>query len=159
MKKAYFVVRNVINGNPAWDTFVGTYETFDAAKEAADNDWYYASASGRTNLIICVASVDIPDDIALDDAYDFSCESSEGYSVEYTASVEAEEPETSIWYAVVTDNEDNDYGTGNFDLAEAKALARRYRDGEYGEAYPDAHVVAVDDSDGFALEEIRDIDD
>ena len=65
----------------------------------------------------------------------------------------------NIWYAVVYDNEDNDHGTGSFDLAEAKALARRYRDGAFGTAYPDAHVVAVDSADDFALEEIHDIDD
>lgn len=72
---------------------------------------------------------------------------------------ESEESEATIWYAVVYDSEDNDYGTGSFSLSEAKAQARAYRDGAFGEVYPEAHVVAVDDSDGFALEEIYDLDD
>jgi hypothetical protein len=158
MKKVYFVICDAIKGDPTWDTFIGAYKTFDAAKAAADNDWYHATDFEKKNRTTYVASADVPDDIALDDAYDFNCESGEGYSIEYTAE-DSEEPETVIWYAVVTDNEDNDYGTGSFILSKAKAMARKYRDGEYGEAYPDAHVVAVDDADGFALEEIHDIDD
>lgn len=33
------------------------------------------------------------------------------------------------WYAVMIDREDNDWGSGSFDLAEAKTMALRYTDG------------------------------
>ena len=61
----------------------------------------------------------------------------------------------ATWYAVVQDNENNDYGSGSYDLDSAKRDARWMR--EHG--WLEAHVVAVDPTDGFALEEIRDIDD
>lgn len=35
-----------------------------------------------------------------------------------------------FWYAVMMDRDDNDWGTGSFDLDEAKEMARKY-DGAY----------------------------
>lgn len=33
------------------------------------------------------------------------------------------------WYAVLMDEDDNDWGTGSYDLDEAKKMARKYEDG------------------------------
>lgn len=33
------------------------------------------------------------------------------------------------WYAVMMDREDTDWGTGSFDLEEAKTMAKKYNDG------------------------------
>jgi len=33
----------------------------------------------------------------------------------------------NIWYAVMMDREDNDWGTGSYDLEEAIAMVRKYR--------------------------------
>ena len=49
------------------------------------------------------------------------------------------------WYAVMMDREDNDWGTGSFDLDEAKAMATRMG----GESY----IAVIDggyDEDGNA---------
>lgn len=57
-----------------------------------------------------------------------------------------------VWYAVVMDDEDNDHGYGSFDKAEAISMALKMRD-----AYPDAHVVAVNPEDDFCIDIIRDL--
>lgn len=54
-----------------------------------------------------------------------------------------------LWYAVLRDREDNDYGYGSFDLDEAERMCR---DMESDEAY--IAVVDADDGD-FCLDEIR----
>ena len=49
------------------------------------------------------------------------------------------------WYAVLRDREDNDWGTGSFDLDEAKAMVRRL--------CPDGFIAVIDggyDEDGNA---------
>lgn len=33
----------------------------------------------------------------------------------------------TLWYAVMRDTEDTDWGAGSYDLDEAKAMARKYR--------------------------------
>lgn len=61
-----------------------------------------------------------------------------------------------IWYAVMMDKDDNDWGTGSFDLTAAKQRARQMRDN----GYPDAHIVVIDDGDDpVAIDVITDIDD
>ena len=60
------------------------------------------------------------------------------------------------WYAVMMDREDNDWGTGSFDLDEAKAMVRA--------DYPEDGYIAVIDAnydedgnattDGECIEEI-----
>lgn len=39
------------------------------------------------------------------------------------------------WYAVMRDREDDDWGTGSFDLDEAKAMTR---------AYPEGYIAVID---------------
>ena len=61
-----------------------------------------------------------------------------------------------IWYAVMMDKDDNDWGTGSFDLTAAKQRARQMRDN----GYPDAYIVVIDDGDDpVAIDVITDIDD
>lgn len=58
-----------------------------------------------------------------------------------------------IWYAVVKDTEDNDWGYGSYDRAEALRMARALRDA-------DAYVVVIEDgSDPVAADEIHDLED
>ena len=53
-----------------------------------------------------------------------------------------------LWYAVMRDRDDNDWGYGSFDLEEAKAMARNMG----GAAY----IVVIDDGDDpVAIKEIR----
>ena len=61
-----------------------------------------------------------------------------------------------IWYAVLKDNEDNDWGTGSFDLGEALTMARNYRDNL---DCPDAYIAVIDDGpDPVCVDEIRDLE-
>lgn len=83
MKSAYLVFCDAINGNPTWDTFIGAFESFESAKDAADTDWQYTTKSERKNRTTYVAKIEIPDDADIEDALDY--DDGSGYSVEYTA--------------------------------------------------------------------------
>ena len=52
----------------------------------------------------------------------------------------------SIWYAVLVDSNDNDYGTGSFNFIEACELLDRLN----GES-----IAIIDDNDGFCLDIIK----
>lgn len=60
-----------------------------------------------------------------------------------------------IWYAVLTDNEDNDWGTGSTRKRDAIKMVRQLRRG----GYTDAFIAVIDDTkdDKFCLDEIHDI--
>ena len=62
--------------------------------------------------------------------------------------------EEKIWYAVLRDSDDNDWGTGSFDLQEAKRIARVQR--EIG--HSDAYIAVIDDIHKVCIDEIHDID-
>lgn len=68
-----------------------------------------------------------------------------------------EENNMKIWYAVMMDKEDNDWGTGSHDLGEAIAMVRRYRD----DGNPDAYIAIIDESGvaPFCIDEIHDIEE
>lgn len=52
-----------------------------------------------------------------------------------------------IWYAVMKDHDDDDWGTGSYDLEEAEAKCR-----EYG---PEAYIAAIEEGDNpVCIEEI-----
>ena len=55
------------------------------------------------------------------------------------------------WYAIMTDSEDTDHGTGTFVYSEAMAELSRYREN----GYKDAYIAVVDDDDDFVIDEIR----
>ena len=58
----------------------------------------------------------------------------------------------NYWYAVLTDNEDTDWGTGSYDLAEAEAMVADYK----RMGYADAYIAVIDESgDPVCVEEIR----
>lgn len=53
----------------------------------------------------------------------------------------------TYWYAVMQDNEDTDWGTGSYDLAEAERMA---------EKYPEGYIAVIDVSgDPICVDEIR----
>ena len=55
------------------------------------------------------------------------------------------------WYAVMRDNEDTDWGTGSYDLDEAKAMARQWRE----DGSPDAYIAVIDEAHKVCVDEIR----
>lgn len=56
------------------------------------------------------------------------------------------------WYAVMQDNEDNDWGYGSHDLAEATAMVEKYK----AIGYNDAYIAVIDESgDPTCVEAIR----
>lgn len=59
----------------------------------------------------------------------------------------------NVWYAVLCDAEDNDYGVGSTRKRDALRLARQYRRAGYYEAY----IAVVDPSDGYCIAVIRDL--
>lgn len=57
----------------------------------------------------------------------------------------------ALWYAVMQNNQDTDWGYGSKDLAVAKAMAQNIGG--------DAYIVVVDDGDDpIAVDEIRDLE-
>lgn len=64
--------------------------------------------------------------------------------------------ESRIWYAVLRDNEDNDWGYGSSNLAEATAMAQELRQ----QGLPDAYIAVIDDGiDPTCIDEIYDLED
>ena len=57
-----------------------------------------------------------------------------------------------IWYAAMRDNEDDDWGTGSYDLEEARAMVKHNLD-----IYPDGYVAVIDESTAnpVCIDEIR----
>lgn len=61
---------------------------------------------------------------------------------------------TNYWYAVMANNEDDDWGTGSYDLAEAEEMVKQY---------PEGYIAVIDegcDEDGnpgdpICVDEIR----
>lgn len=56
-----------------------------------------------------------------------------------------------VWFAVMRDNNDNDWSFGTFRRRDAVAIARRWR----LEGYP-AYIAMIDPIDSFCIGEIRD---
>lgn len=71
--------------------------------------------------------------------------------------------EKKLWYAVMMNNDDTDWGTGSFDRAEAeKAVKAYWKDGDT-EAYIAVIDANYDDdgnptTDGLCVDEIREFD-
>ena len=62
---------------------------------------------------------------------------------------------TNYWYAVMTDADDQDWGTGSYDLEEAKRKVRENRD-----IYPDGYIAVIEETshDAVCVDEIHEID-
>lgn len=57
-----------------------------------------------------------------------------------------------IRYAVMRDNEDNDWGYGSADLDEARAMLRTMKENS-----PEAYIAVIDDGiDPICIDELRD---
>ena len=68
---------------------------------------------------------------------------------------EDDEMETKLWYAVMRDLEDSDWGTGSYDLDEARAKVAELRD----DGFEDAYIAVIDmhnEDDPVCVEEIHD---
>ena len=54
----------------------------------------------------------------------------------------------NLWYAVMRDNEDNDWGTGSYNIDEAMEMVK---------AYPEGYIAVIDEGDGdpICVDEIR----
>ena len=59
-----------------------------------------------------------------------------------------------LWYAVMTDADDQDLGTGSYILDEARDMVQRNRD-----IYPDGYIAVIDESthSPVCIDEIHDI--
>lgn len=56
--------------------------------------------------------------------------------------------ENTYWYAVMTDNDDSDWGYGSYDLDEAREMLKKY---------PDGYIAVIEmGNDPICVEEIRD---
>ena len=65
---------------------------------------------------------------------------------------------TEYWYAVLANDEDNDWGEGSFDKEEAIQKCKSWRE----DTYPNAHIAIIDNDDMFdpvCVGEIRDFDE
>lgn len=72
-----------------------------------------------------------------------------------TEDEEDETMENTMWYAVMRDLEDSDWGTGSYDLDEARAKVAELRE----DGYTDAYIAVIDmhnEDDPVCLEEIHD---
>lgn len=52
----------------------------------------------------------------------------------------------AIWYAVMRDSEDNDWGYGSHDLEEAEAMVKKY---------PEGYIAVIDEETNTCVDEIR----
>lgn len=59
-----------------------------------------------------------------------------------------------IWYAVMTDPEDTDHGTGYHDIHEAYKLARKY----YRNGVLATYIAVISEADDYCLDEINNIE-
>lgn len=60
--------------------------------------------------------------------------------------------EKVYWYAIMTDNEDNDWGTGSYNLDEAKEKVAHL----HAIGYPDAYIAIIEEGNNpICVEEIR----
>ena len=50
------------------------------------------------------------------------------------------------WYAVMRDSEDNDWGYGSHNLAEAKAMVKKY---------PEGYIAVIDEDTNTCIDEIH----
>lgn len=54
---------------------------------------------------------------------------------------------SKYWYAVMMDDEDTDWGTGSYDLAEAQEMVKKY---------PEGYIAVIDEGgDPICVDEIR----
>jgi hypothetical protein len=62
----------------------------------------------------------------------------------------------TIWYALMQDRDDTDWGTGTYDKQEAIEKVKAWRQG----GYPDAYIAVIDESgnEPMCIDEITDLD-
>ena len=115
--------------------------------------------------------IDIHHDVEDDSSWDDSCTGkdfndllAEGWEIIDEAELDWEDYDmpldeiyeqkanNDVWYAVMKDNDDTDWGYGSFDIDEARARVRNYR----ADGYKDAYIAVIDDGDDpICIGEIR----
>lgn len=86
-------------------------------------------------------------DLIKEEIWEKHC-NTEGYGPKWVVSDESRK----IWYAVLEDNEDNDWGYGSHDLDEAKKMVEAFKTMGYNKAY----IAVIDETaDPICIEEIR----
>lgn len=124
------------HGNASYRVWMGTTpvnKVFASESEAAE--YALRAAKADPSVLIGRATVEVVEDSEADET------------------VEAADEAPATWYAVLRDEDDNDWGTGSRDLAEAEEKARWYR----ANGYPAAYIAVIaDGADPICTAEIRD---
>ena len=151
MKNVYFVLMDAVSGDPVWDTFCGAFATLAEAEAAASSEWNHLTAREQQQRVVSINHVEVEDDVDLTEAFEVACDGG-GWYVDFEYATE-----TKLWYAMMMDLEDTDWGTGSYNLNEALEMARRY----HANGYTNAYVAVIEESkhDSVCVEEIHDIDD
>ena len=120
--------------NGSGDTFTREFDEKEKAIAEAKFQWGHLTATEKKHRIVYAMESVNPDEDApdhFDGDYVWHCETEKKY-----------------WYAVMQDREDDDWGTGSYDLEEAKRMALAYGSESY---------IAVIDEGGnpVCIEEIE----
>ena len=146
MKTVFFVIVDSVKGNANWDTFHGAYASYEEADTAACMYWDHLTYREQRDRTVEVIHADVEDDVAIEDAYDIACVDGWYTDKAYKA---------GLWYAVMRDIVDDDWGYGSYDKAEAIEMARECRN----DGNPDAYIAVIDEGySPVCVGEIHDID-
>ena len=81
MKTAYIIIEDTINHDAAFDTFGGAFDDLDTAIIAAECAWEHLTAIEKRDRLIDVCKIMIPEAMDASEAYDYICETGEGWEV------------------------------------------------------------------------------
>lgn len=81
MKKVYIIIDDTINHDAAFDTYSGAFDDLDAAISAAECEWEHLTDFEKRKRLIDVCKIIVPDNVDVAEAYDYICETGEGWEV------------------------------------------------------------------------------
>lgn len=87
-KRFYYVERDAIKGDAAWDTFCGVFASEAEAINAAEADWRHLTPTEQSRVRITVYYAVVPGDVELDEAMDYIYEAGCGGYVVRTIEVD-----------------------------------------------------------------------
>lgn len=70
-KRFYYVEKDAIKGDAAWDTFCGVFTSETEAINAAEDDWRHLTPAEQSRRRITVYYAIVPGDVELDEAMDY----------------------------------------------------------------------------------------
>lgn len=145
-----------------WNIVEDYYVTMDSFSADCPKNW--EEIANWLNARIDSLAEDLPDELTLNDVRDLDDAVANLWERYCNGELEAEGcPETSTvqwsdpWYALIRDRDDYpDWGTGTYDLEEAKRRIREW----WNDGYPDAYIAVIDDTGAEPVceDEITDID-